>query len=533
MNSKGISKIVIVAIIIAIVAISGIAAYLLYPTSTVNPEAELRVGFQVAFSPTWTDPARGASYPELSVSGYVVHEPLIMSNVVNGVMVYSPSLATSWTMINDTTIELKLRQGVKFQSGVEFTADDVVAFNTKMTNLSYPAGFRTMYLPINTAVKIDNYTVQMSAPTPFAPMVNTLTMSLHGITGSKAMAQYGYDGYLTHPDGTGPYMVTQNDPSVKIVLTRNENYWGVKPKLKTITITPLIDAEARVTALETHQVDYISAVPPQYLDGLRNDGFNVTIVPGARQHYVGMNCLKAPFNDTRVRQAINYAVNVSAIIQTIYMGVVQPVQSVTPSSVLYYKASPIYYYDPVKARALLAEAGYPNGFKCEIWGGTGRALMDREATEAIAGYLREAGIDVTLKLMEYTTYSTQLRNEVTKGYANASYIPQFDMFYLTWAVMTLDPDSGIRTQFYGINNNSNRQMYNNTRVNYLLTQQYQTLNATLRQQECEEAQQIIMNETPWIILWVEPVIVAKSTKVMGDIVDPREYYLLHDAYMSV
>jgi peptide/nickel transport system substrate-binding protein len=107
------------------------------------------------------------------------------------------------------------------------------------------------------------------------------------------------------------------------------------------------------------------------------------------------------------------------------------------------------------------------------------------------------------------------------------------MFYLTWAVMTLDPDSGIRTQFYGINNNSNRQMYNNTRVNYLLTQQYQTLNATLRQQECEEAQQIIMNETPWIILWVEPVIVAKSTKVMGDIVDPREYYLLHDAYMSV
>jgi ABC-type transport system substrate-binding protein len=246
-----------------------------------------------------------------------------------------------------------------------------------------------------------------------------------------------------------------------------------------------------------------------------------------------MNCLKAPFNDTRVRQAINYAVNVSAIIQTIYMGVVQPVQSVTPSSVLYYKASPIYYYDPVKARALLAEAGYPNGFKCEIWGGTGRALMDREATEAIAGYLREAGIDVTLKLMEYTTYSTQLRNEVTKGYANASYIPQFDMFYLTWAVMTLDPDSGIRTQFYGINNNSNRQMYNNTRVNYLLTQQYQTLNATLRQQECEEAQQIIMNETPWIILWVEPVIVAKSTKVMGDIVDPREYYLLHDAYMSV
>jgi peptide/nickel transport system substrate-binding protein len=192
----------------------------------------------------------------------------------------------------------------------------------------------------------------------------------------------------------------------------------------------------------------------------------------------------------------------------------------------------LYYYDPNKARQLLTEAGYPNGFHCEIWGGTGRALMDREATEAIAGYLREVGLDVTVNLMEYTTYSTQLRNEVTKGYQNSSYIPQFDMFYLTWAVMTLDPDSGIRTQFYGINNNSNRQMYNNTQVNELLVQQYQTLNATLRRQQCEEAQEIIMNETPWIIMWVEPVVVVKSTKVMGDIVDPREYYLLHDAYMS-
>lgn len=349
-----------------------------------------------------------------------IMEPLILFDFDK--KEYYGVLAESWTR-QGTDYVFKIRKGVKFHDGTELTARDVkFSLDTAMK------GIQAVILKnvIKSVDVVDDQTVKVTTPAPFGNLLARLKHIV--IVSQKAYEKYGAD-ITSHPIGTGPFEFVEWKKGSHFVVARAKNYWGTPAKLDRVIWRPIPEDAARVTALEAGQIDVATAIPPHDLARLdKKDSVRVEKIRALRQLIVGLSPRVEPFRNVQVRKAVNHAVDVDYIIKNVLDGMaVRAIGPSGPQQLGYDPNLKAYAYDPRKAKELLAQAGYPNGFDVVFNTSVGRYVKDREFTQVLVDQLAKVGIRAKLAIEEHSVHWSG----VTKG--------KFGMF-LTGAFNEEDPE---------------------------------------------------------------------------------------------
>lgn len=405
-------------------------------------------------------------------------------------LVLRPGLATSWTQLDELTYEFKLREGVKFHNGEPFKASDVKFTFERLLDPDTRADAKFLLEVIDEVQVIDDYTVRIKTKAPFSPILAHLAHPVAAILNEKAVKEAG-DAYGTRVAvGTGPFRFVSWVSQSHIILARFDDYWGEKAKVSQVVIRAIPEGTVRAIELETGNVDIAYDLEP--VDRMRlefDPNIKLFMTESLSASYIGFNVQKPPFDDVRVRQAINYAIDVEPLVDVIYSG--QAVQAFGPLSAQVFGAHTdleSYPYDPQKARELLAEAGYPNGFRTSIW--TNDNPLRIQIAEVVQQYLADVGIQADVEVVEWGTYLANTGAGL------------HDMFILGWVTVTADADYGLYSLFHSSQFGSagNRTFYSNPRVDELLDFARSTSDQEARKAAYFEVQEILHEEAPWVFL---------------------------------
>jgi peptide/nickel transport system substrate-binding protein len=362
-------------------------------------ESVLRVALQT--NPNTIEPATGDTRTASNVAWSIFSSLVWLDD--EGVVV--PALAESWTISDDGLVyTFKLREDVVFHNGYPFTADDVVFTweRGQGSNITYQEDF----LAVAEMVKIDDYTVEARLEAPNAFIL--LLMNEHwGILSKQYHDEVGEEGYLQNPIGTGPFKFVEWRAGDRIVLEAFEDYWEEGyPKVDQIIYRPIPDTATRFAALINDDIDIVSNLGPEQADAVEA-AENVSLVTYGqdRVYYVTFNNMSTgigtPIEDKLVRQAMSYAIDYDAIIERLFDGYAERVSGfIIPGNLGYDPSVTPYPYDPEKAKDLLAQAGYPDGFAIEMAGPSETYTNFEQVLQAVASYWSEIGIEVDLQFME-------------------------------------------------------------------------------------------------------------------------------------
>jgi peptide/nickel transport system substrate-binding protein len=334
-----------------------------------------------------------------------------------------PRLAVSSKFVNDTTLEIKLRKGVKFHDGSEMTAKDVKFSIDLMKSPEAPLVNRH-HEPIKETKIIDNYTIQIITKQPDPLLLKRLSFILW-ILPADLYAK-GAESFWKHPVGTGPFKFVSWSRNDRMIFEANENYWDGAPKVKRLIFRSVPEIASRIAELQTGNADIVTAVPPFLMNQIK-DAPNTTLqsIPTGHIMYLYINTLaKGPLENKKVRQALNYAVDKQMIIKNILQGCGNQIATLlTPYHFGYDPSLKPYPYDPGLAKKLLAEAGYDKGLRLTLNLAVGRHLMAKEICEAMASMFEAVGIKIDLNIVEYGAYLQSTTDKTMKdlgylGYAN-------------------------------------------------------------------------------------------------------------------
>jgi peptide/nickel transport system substrate-binding protein len=428
-----------------------------------------------------------------------------------------PGLAESWTISRDALqYTFKLRPGITFHDGTPLNAQAVkfsIERQIKPEHPAYALGkypFANYFFGNVKAVEVlSDERVAFLLREPRASFLAVLTAGAASIVSPTAVMKWGPD-YPLHPVGTGPFKFTAWDRGQRVVLERNAGYWKFPVKVDRVVYRPIVEDQARLTELLTGTLDLIVGVPADYVAQLEQGGkVGVLKQVGAHVWYLGINNQKKPFDDKRVRQALNYAVSKDAIVRDVLKGTGSP--STGPVLPGTWGADPAlkpYPYDPARAKKLLTEAGYPNGFSTTMWvpeSGSGMQAPVAMAT-VMQSNLKAVGVNVTLETMEWGTYLARLRSK------------EQELFALSWMAGTEDPDMVMYPLLHSSQwtpNGPNRALYKNPKYDALLEQARHTTDQMQRATLYREAQRILVDDAPWVFVDHEIQIAALSKRVQG------------------
>ena len=343
-----------------------------------------------------------------------------------------PGLALSWKPIDDTTWEFKLREGVKFHNGedfnadaVKFTIDRIIDPAAKSPTLSY---IRT----VAGVDVIDPYTVRIKTTEPDPLLPTRMSRYPAYIVPPGYVKQVGNDGFASKPVGTGAYQFVEFIPDQHVKLKANPGYWRGKPSIEQVTWRAIPDGTARITALVTGEVDLIEGVPVDLAPMIAGstDADLVQVKNGGLTIYLGLVMKDKPLDNVKVRQALNMAIDRKGIVDNILKGMATPKGTQVGPADFGYLDIPPPAYDPKKAKALLAEAGFPDGFRIKMQS-TLRYMKDGEVAQAIAQQLGDIGVKIDQEVLDWSVYVQQVPR---KG----------PIFMLGWgSTQTLDADAAI------------------------------------------------------------------------------------------
>ena len=330
-------------------------------------------------------------------------------------------LAESYKALNDSTWEFKLKPGIKFSNGDPLTAEDVKFTFDRILDESTKSPFRTFLFTIKETRAIDSSTVHFITTNTDVLLPMRLSELFGCVISKKYYEKAGSDEYDRKPVGTGPYMLKEWVKDSYITYEANPHYWGPKPGYKTIVLKFIPDDATRIAALQAREVNLISNVPPAQVNTLKtNQSINLLSAPGVRGHYLITDVTKKPFSDLRVRQAVSLAIDRDAIIKAIMFGNGVPIYSLfIPQTFGYVDRKP--EYNPEKAKALLREAGYPNGFEVEFDSFTGGITDHSKIAEVVAGMLDEVGIKAKLHIEEQGVFGPRRLSNKTAPLYNYSF----------------------------------------------------------------------------------------------------------------
>jgi len=331
-------------------------------------------------------------------------------------MTFEPRLATSWKRIDDLTMRFKLRKGVKFHSGNPFTAKDVV-FTVKRFRNS--ADFKGLFEPFEDPVIVDDYTVDFKTKKPYPLMLNMITyvfpLDSKFYSGKDdegrpkdAVVKVGYSFAKNNVSGTGPFKLVEREHGVKLVMERFADYWDTNSpgNVQKFILTPIKSGATRLASLLSGDVDFIMPAEPQDFKRLKeNPNVNLFTYTGGRIITVQMNQKRnEALRNKKVRQAIVYAVNNAGIEEKIMKGTATPAGQMSPKGYQGYKPSLAPRYDLEKAKQLMKEAGYADGFEASMIAPNNRYINDEKIAETFAAMLSKIGIKVNLKTMPKAQY---------------------------------------------------------------------------------------------------------------------------------
>ena len=325
-------------------------------------------------------------------------------------MTLQPNLAVSWEQIEPTVWQYKLREGVEFSNGEPFNADQVkFSFDRVMApdSDSMRKG-ETRY--VSSVEVVDDYTVNFHTD-GIIPLFDLYVTAKFPIVPEGYITENGAQHFANNPIGTGPYVLEEWVKDDHITLRKNPTYWGEEPNIDVLTFLTVPDISSRVATLLAGEADIATDLQPATVQEVEDrDGLSVVSRPGMRSVFLLFNTkIDSPVTDRRVRQAINYAVDKDAIIANILDGFGKKLEGQVLSEEYwgYQAALEAYPYDPAKAKELLAEAGYPDGFDLRIVSPRGRYMMDAEISQAVAGQLKEVGINATVDTLEWGVFSEE------------------------------------------------------------------------------------------------------------------------------
>lgn len=472
------------------------------------------------------------SNAETTAPGAIVYwniiEPLLALDQQGNI---KPRLATDYKVIAPDKVRFSLRKGVKFHDGTPFTAEAVkYTFDRAIT---MPARWKALFGPLKATEVVDEYTVDIITEVPYGPILASAAMCYAGIISPTAAEKHGED-YGRHPVGTGPFKFKAWKSKDHITIVRNDDYWGKKALLDEVVFRVMPEAGTRMMALRTGDLDMVIKPTPAELPAFRKDkNFNVAETMGMRVFFIGFHDELPPTDDVRVRQAFSMAVDVKGIVDNILEGAAVMPKGYLAPAVFGFKdmrLQELFPYNPKKAKALLAEAGWKdtdgdgtldkNGKKLTVkfLGAKNRYLMDAEVAEAAQAQLKEIGVDVKLDFFEWAT---------TFGIIRKPELP-YHMFSLGWVTTNADADYSLYSMFHSSQMlpkgwNSNR--FRNATVDKLLDDARSSLDREKRKAKYHRIQEILAESASWIPIYNTKETYVLSKKVKGFIPEPLEYLL--------
>jgi len=482
--------------------------------------------------PTSLDPHEQLASATLQLS-HLVFDPLLRFRKD---LTLEPRLATRWEKIDDLTTRFHLRAGVRFHSGRTLKAADVVwTFN----RLKQSPDFKALFEPFSEAKVVDDLTVDLITKGPYPLVLNLATyifpMDREFYAGTderghpkEEIAKQGASFASTHVSGTGPFIVTEREQGVRLEFKRFGDYWdkGSPSNIDTIVFTPIKEPATRVAALLAGDVDFIAPVPPSDFDRIKGDACCTLItMPSTRILIFELNEQRvAAFKDPRVRLAVNYAVNRQGIDAKIMRGFATPAGELSPPGYGGYDPALLPRFDIEKAKALMAEAGYADGFSVTMMAPNNRYIEDKRIAEAVAAMLAKINIKVDLQTMPKAQYWQRFDERAADimmiGWQSDT---QDSANFYEFLVMTPDPKTG-----YGQYNAGN---YSNPEVNRLTLATQTMTDAKARAETLQKIERLIYDDAALVPLhwqhlsWaarkdveIEPVLNVIDMPYLGDLV---------------
>ncbi|MBU5466027.1 glutathione ABC transporter substrate-binding protein [Virgibacillus sp. MSJ-26] len=473
------------------------------------------------------DPAGSNDVPSSNVAENI-YESLVKQNMD---MELEPSLATEWDAIEDDVWEFKLREDIKFHDGTDFNAEVVKANIERVLDEEVGSPRAFLYEMVSDIEVVDDYTVRFVTEYPFAPLPAHLAHS-GGAMVSLDLIEEDYEAMengeepgsviTENPVGTGFFKFEEWQPGDYVRLVKNEDYWDEPANLDSVTFKVVDEDQTRVAELLTGDSHIIDPLSPSDVAQIEGE----EAVDPARQasvslSYIGFNADKEPFDDPKVRQAINMAIDKSEIIDGIYDGAGIPaVGPLAPDVFGYDPDAESLDYDPEKAKELLAEAGYEDGFSTTIWTNDSRERID--AATNVQAQLKEFGIEVEVEILEWGAYLEQTANG------------EHEMFVLGWSTVTGDADYGLYALFHSNNfgDPGNRTFTDEPELDDLLDEARQEPDPDKREELYSEIQELLAENAPMLYLHHQEYILGVSDNVQGLEQLPTGVLQLKDVTMS-
>jgi ABC-type transport system substrate-binding protein len=444
---------------------------------------------------------------------------------VPGTTEIQPALAERWD-ISDDGLEFTfyLREGVEFHDGTPFNAEAVKFSFDRQFVEDHPYydlgpwkywGYMDMSSIVDRIEVIDDQTVKFYLQKVEAAFLANLAMDFAAIVSPTAVEEYGAE-FPSNPVGTGPFKFVSWVKDDTITLDANEDYWGEGPYLDRLIIRVIPDATARYLALKNAEVDVIDFPSAEDLE-LMDEDENIELIqqPGLNVGYIAMNNDKAPFDDPRVRQAMNYAINRDEIIEGVYGNAGQVAKNPIPPTMWSYNDDiDPYPYDPERARELLAEAGFPDGFSTDLWAMPVARPYNpnaRRIAEIVQAQLVDVGVDIEIVSYDWGTYL----DRTDSG--------EHSMAMLGWTGDNGDPDNFL---FVLLSIPAaevpagNIAFWRNEEFNDLVVEAKETFDRERRTELYRQAQEVFHEDAPWVPLAHSVVTVPVRNTVQNFVIYP-------------
>ncbi len=439
-----------------------------------------------------------------------IHENLVKRDLEGN---FQPVLATEWSSNDDATEwTFKLREGVTFHDGEPFNAEAVKYNIERLKNPETGSPKASLVTMITDYEIVNDHEIKFLLDAPCAVIPAMLSTYSSGMMSPKALEEYGSD-YSTHAAGTGPLKLKEWIPGTSMILEKNENYWGEPATAELIDIKVIAEDSARAMMLKTGDADIAANIPSVLVEELESDpNVAIQMVPGYRTIYLGLNFQNEKLSDLKVREALDYAIDRDAIISGILGGyATYPSTGVISSAIQNAKPGigDDYKYDPEKAKQLLAEAGYPNGFTIKISTPEGRYAMDRQVAEAVQAMLSQVGITAEVNVLDWGAYTEAMSAGNT------------EIFLLGKGCATGDLAQDLIYN-YRTGELQNYTFYSNPEYDAICEEQQRTADEEKRKELLYEMQDIIHNDRASIILYYENQTFGSGANVEGLVIYPNE-----------
>ncbi len=433
-----------------------------------------------------------------------------------------PCLAESWTSSEDgLTWVFKLRQGVQFQDGTTLNASAVV-FNfdrwmdDKNPYHNGPFSYWNIVFGgfpgfVKSVKAVSAYSVEIKLNKPYAPFLNALAMPAFGIASPDAIKKYRGDLYK-HPVGTGPFMLKSWETNKSIVLERNNRYWNGTAKVDEVEFKVIPSSIDRLDELRQgtiHIADHLNA--DEIADIKFDPNLHLYMRPSFNVGYIAMNNEKFPYNKREVRLAINHAIDKERLITEVFDNMAKPAVTLMPPSLWGYNENlEPYEYDVEKSKQLLAQAGFPDGFKTTIW--VMDAIRDyfpkpMKTAEFIKESFEQVNIQTEIKVFKWNEYLTRMHNG------------EHQIALMGWTADYADPDNFLYTMLASENAKpgiaNNYSFYKSKEADQLLSQARQTTNLVFRKSLYRSLQEIVNYDAPSVPLVHTMPVLASRLSVKG------------------